>query len=87
MGCKVLWENRGCSWEPVQVLRKDDPIITMAKDVGKHSLSNQKGWKQMDKEHQQEESQEVSTHDKGVFRTEEERSKVQVWYQCSTKCL
>ena len=36
---------------------------------------------------QQEESQEVSTHDKGVCRTEEERSKVQVWYQCSTKCV
>ena len=39
--CEVLWDNGERSWEPVQVLRKDDPI-TMAKYADEHGLSNQK---------------------------------------------
>ena len=44
MECEVLWDTGERSWEPVDVLRKDDPI-TLAKYAAENGLANQRGWK------------------------------------------
>ena len=41
MECKVLWDTGERLWEPVNVLRKDNPI-TLAKYAAENGLSNQR---------------------------------------------
>ena len=41
---KVLWDTGEVSWEPMDVIRKDDPV-TLAKYAKDKNLENQAGWK------------------------------------------
>lgn len=41
---EVLWDNDEVSWEPLAVLRKDDPV-TLASYASERKLLEQKGWK------------------------------------------
>ena len=41
---EVLWDNGETSWEPLAVIRKDDPV-TLAKCARDRKLQDQRGWK------------------------------------------
>ena len=41
---EVLWDNGETSWEPLAVLRKDDPV-TLAAYAKERKLLEQRGWK------------------------------------------
>eukprot|EP00957_Ditylum_brightwellii_P066057 5010790-Ditylum_brightwellii.AAC.1 len=41
---EVLWDNGETSWEPLAMLRKDDPVI-IAAYAKERKLLEQRGWK------------------------------------------
>ena len=41
---EILWDNGETSWEPLSVIRKDDPV-TVAEYAKEKQLTNKKGWK------------------------------------------
>ena len=40
---QILWDTDEVTWEPVEIIRKDDPI-TMAKYAKDKHLTEQQGW-------------------------------------------
>ena len=41
---KIQWDNGDVTWEPLNNLRKDDPV-TLAKYAHKKGITNKRGWK------------------------------------------
>ena len=44
IGVEILWDNGETSWEPLSVMRKDDPV-TLAGYAKERKLLEQRGWK------------------------------------------
>ena len=41
---KIQWDNSDVTWEPLNSLRKDDPV-TLAKCADDKDITNERGWK------------------------------------------